>query len=196
LGYILGDFFLKLIWDRCYDFKNIFAEKFSEKLALLTRNKAELCKILIITLVFEKKRQFFRRKSQKIVIITSTPASIHPAIADYEAWNADQQQQQQQPEVEELDRKPERFVTGHRIPLELFSADTLKRIELLPEPETAAPAGGRYVNSESFRGASASASEAGPEPRPPFFQDDRETLLGAKVDPNYRRTLIKFLPDY
>jgi hypothetical protein len=28
LGYILGDFF---IWDRCYDFLNIFAEKFSEK---------------------------------------------------------------------------------------------------------------------------------------------------------------------
>jgi hypothetical protein len=61
----------------CYDFKNIFAEKFSKKkLAFLTQNKAKLCKILIITLVFEKNANFFGencRKSQKIVIITSTP---------------------------------------------------------------------------------------------------------------------------
>jgi hypothetical protein len=28
-------------WDRCYDFLNIFAEKFSEKLAFLTQNKAK-----------------------------------------------------------------------------------------------------------------------------------------------------------
>jgi hypothetical protein len=42
----------------------------------LAQNKAKLCKILIITLVFEKKTPFFDencRKSQKIVIITSTP---------------------------------------------------------------------------------------------------------------------------
>jgi hypothetical protein len=57
-------------------FKNIFSEKFSKKLAFLTQNKAKLCKILIITLVFEKNAKFFAencRKSQKIVIITSTP---------------------------------------------------------------------------------------------------------------------------
>jgi hypothetical protein len=63
-------------WDRCYDFKNIFAESFSKKLAFLTRNKGKLCKILIIKLVFEKNANFFAencRKSQKIVIITSTP---------------------------------------------------------------------------------------------------------------------------
>jgi hypothetical protein len=35
-------------------------------MAFLTQNKAKLCKILIITLVFEKKRQFFRRKLPKI----------------------------------------------------------------------------------------------------------------------------------
>jgi hypothetical protein len=40
--------------DRCYDFLNIFAEKFSEKMVCLTQNKAKLCTILIITLVFEK----------------------------------------------------------------------------------------------------------------------------------------------
>jgi hypothetical protein len=42
----------------------------------LTQNKGKLCKILIITLVFEKNANFFTenwQKSQKIVIITSTP---------------------------------------------------------------------------------------------------------------------------
>jgi hypothetical protein len=36
--------FYKLIWsprDRCYDFKNIFAENFCEKMAFLTQNKAK-----------------------------------------------------------------------------------------------------------------------------------------------------------
>jgi hypothetical protein len=63
-------------WDRCHDFLNIFAEKFSEKMAFLTQNKAKICKILIITLVFEKKDNFLAtnwQTSQKIVIITSTP---------------------------------------------------------------------------------------------------------------------------
>jgi hypothetical protein len=54
----------------------IFSPKSSaKKLAFLTQNKAKLCKMLIITLFFEKKRHFFAencRKSQKIVIITST----------------------------------------------------------------------------------------------------------------------------
>jgi hypothetical protein len=39
-------------------------------------NKAKLCKILITTLVYEKNANFFAencQKSQKIVIITSTP---------------------------------------------------------------------------------------------------------------------------
>jgi hypothetical protein len=51
--------------------------KSAEKLAFSTPNKAELCKILIRTLFFFlEKRQFFAkncRKSQKIVIIISTP---------------------------------------------------------------------------------------------------------------------------
>jgi hypothetical protein len=45
-------------------------------LALLTDNKAKLCKILIITLGFDKNANFFAkngRKVPKIVIITSTP---------------------------------------------------------------------------------------------------------------------------
>jgi hypothetical protein len=44
-------------------FKNIFAKKFSEKNGVLTQNKAKICKILIITLVFEKNANF----SPKIV---------------------------------------------------------------------------------------------------------------------------------
>jgi hypothetical protein len=54
----------------------IFLPKNSaKKLAFFTQNKAKLCKILIITLVFKKNANFFAencRKSQKIVIITST----------------------------------------------------------------------------------------------------------------------------
>jgi hypothetical protein len=55
----------------------IFSPKNSaKKLAFLTQNKAKLCKNFIITLVFEKNANFFAancQKSQKIVIITSTP---------------------------------------------------------------------------------------------------------------------------
>jgi hypothetical protein len=39
-------------------FLNIFAEKFSKKLALLTQNKAKICKMLIIALGFEKNANF------------------------------------------------------------------------------------------------------------------------------------------
>jgi hypothetical protein len=67
------------IWDLCYDFLNIFAKKISTKLAFLSKNKAKICKIVIITLVFEKNANFFAenwQKSQKIVIITSTPGKV------------------------------------------------------------------------------------------------------------------------
>jgi hypothetical protein len=50
-------------------------KKVSEKMAFLTK-KTKIFKILIITLVFEKNANFFAencQKSQKIVIITSTP---------------------------------------------------------------------------------------------------------------------------
>jgi hypothetical protein len=52
--------------DRCYDFLNIFAEKFSKKLAFLAQNKAKFWK----TPFFSAENW---GKSQKIVIITSTP---------------------------------------------------------------------------------------------------------------------------
>jgi hypothetical protein len=60
--------------------KNIFLTNFSaKKLAFLTRNKANLYKMVIITSVFEKNAIFSAencQKSQKIVIITSTPAYV------------------------------------------------------------------------------------------------------------------------
>jgi hypothetical protein len=57
-------------------FFKYFRRKNCEKLAFLTKNKAKLCKFLIITLDFEKNANFFAencQKLQKIVIITSTP---------------------------------------------------------------------------------------------------------------------------
>jgi hypothetical protein len=55
----------------------LFSPKISaKKFAFLTQNKSKLYTILIITLVFEKNANFFAQncqKSQKIVIITSTP---------------------------------------------------------------------------------------------------------------------------
>jgi hypothetical protein len=56
----------RVTWDRCYDFLNIFAEKIGEKLVFLTQIKAKLCKILILTFVFEKNANFFRLKLSKI----------------------------------------------------------------------------------------------------------------------------------
>jgi hypothetical protein len=55
---------IRQIWDRCFDFKNIFAEFFGEKLAFYTQNKAKLCKILIITLVCKKNTNFFAKNCQ------------------------------------------------------------------------------------------------------------------------------------
>jgi hypothetical protein len=49
----------------------LFAQKFYQKLALFAQT-ACYCNKMITTLVFEK-NAFFRRKSPKIVIITSTP---------------------------------------------------------------------------------------------------------------------------
>jgi hypothetical protein len=68
-------------------FKNIFAKKSAKKLAFFTQNKAKLCKILIITLIFEKNAKFFVencRKSQKIVIITLAPGA-NPTTSSYNA---------------------------------------------------------------------------------------------------------------
>jgi Ni,Fe-hydrogenase III small subunit len=55
----------------------IFSPKNSaKKIGVFSQNKAKICTILMITLVYEKNANFFAKncqKSQKIVIITSTP---------------------------------------------------------------------------------------------------------------------------
>jgi hypothetical protein len=60
-------------------------------LAFLTQKKAKLFKFLIITLDFEKNAIFFAenwQKSQKIVIITSTPdwANLRLWAIIYKRW--------------------------------------------------------------------------------------------------------------
>jgi hypothetical protein len=51
------------IRDRCYDFQNIFAKKLANKIAVFGSKQSKIKKKkLIITLVFQKKRQFFSPK--------------------------------------------------------------------------------------------------------------------------------------
>jgi hypothetical protein len=45
-------------WDRCYDFLNIFAKKIQRKNWRFCLKEAKICKIVIITLVFEKNAIF------------------------------------------------------------------------------------------------------------------------------------------
>jgi hypothetical protein len=53
--------------DRCYDFLNILAEKFSEKIGVfLLKLLLVFAKIVIITLAFEKNANFFAEKLSKI----------------------------------------------------------------------------------------------------------------------------------
>jgi hypothetical protein len=68
---------LSVAWDRCYDFKNIFAKKISEKIGVFAQNTTSFWKKLTITLVFEYKSQFFRRKLAKIA--ENCDHSIHPS---------------------------------------------------------------------------------------------------------------------
>jgi hypothetical protein len=65
--------------DQCYDFKNIFAEKFGEKIVFLLKTKLNVGKNWTIILVFEKNATKNWQKSQKIVIITSTPVGQSPS---------------------------------------------------------------------------------------------------------------------
>jgi hypothetical protein len=46
-------------------FKNIFAKKFTKKIAFFTQNKAKLRKLLIMTLVFEKNANIFTKNWKK-----------------------------------------------------------------------------------------------------------------------------------
>jgi hypothetical protein len=46
-------------WDRCYDFLNIFAEQFSEKIGDFDSKQSQILKTMTITLVFKKNAIFF-----------------------------------------------------------------------------------------------------------------------------------------
>jgi hypothetical protein len=59
--------------------KIFLPKNLAKKMAFFTQNKPKLCKTLIIALVFEKNVNFFAenwQKSQKIVIIPSTPGRV------------------------------------------------------------------------------------------------------------------------
>jgi hypothetical protein len=60
---------------------NFFRKQLVTKLAFLTHNKAKLCKTLIVTLVFEKNANFFRRKLAKIAEISDH--NIDPVSQSY-----------------------------------------------------------------------------------------------------------------
>jgi hypothetical protein len=61
--------------------KIFLPKKSAKKLAFLTENKAKLCKILIITLVFEKNANFFRRNLSKIA--ENCDHNIDPRFCDF-----------------------------------------------------------------------------------------------------------------
>jgi hypothetical protein len=70
---------LQLPQDRCDIFEIFSPPKNWRKNCVFDSKQSKImyvCKILIITLILEKKRQFFRRNILKIVIITSTPGPV------------------------------------------------------------------------------------------------------------------------
>jgi hypothetical protein len=65
------------IWDRCYEFLNIFAKKIGENIGFFAQTTVSFGKNLIITLVLEKNAKIFSQKllkTQKFMIIASTPS--------------------------------------------------------------------------------------------------------------------------
>jgi hypothetical protein len=52
--------------DRCYDFLNIFAEKFSEKIGVFDLKQSKIMQNFDHNIGFWEKRKFFRRKLSKI----------------------------------------------------------------------------------------------------------------------------------
>jgi hypothetical protein len=82
---IYGPNFLKDC-DRCYDFKNIFAEKFNEKTVVFDSKQSHILKKIIITLVFKKNTNIspkIGKKSRKFVILTSTPGYGEPQTGSF-----------------------------------------------------------------------------------------------------------------
>jgi hypothetical protein len=70
--------------DRCYDFSNIFSEKFDEKIAFFVKNTANVRKICIITLVLGK-TPFFRPKLAKLS--ENCDHNIDPRVRKMTDWS-------------------------------------------------------------------------------------------------------------
>jgi hypothetical protein len=51
-----------LSWDRCYDFLNIFAKKFSKKIGVFGSKQSQILKKIDHNIGIYEKSQFFRRK--------------------------------------------------------------------------------------------------------------------------------------
>jgi hypothetical protein len=54
------------IWDRCYDFLNIFAKNFSEKIGFFDSKQSYIMQKFDHNIGFWEKRKFFRQKLSKI----------------------------------------------------------------------------------------------------------------------------------
>jgi hypothetical protein len=52
----------RVTWDRCYDFKNIFAKKIGEKIDVLDSKQSYIMQKCDHNIGFWEKRQIFRRK--------------------------------------------------------------------------------------------------------------------------------------
>jgi hypothetical protein len=70
-------------------FKIFLPKNSAKKLAFLTKNKANLCKMLIITLVFKKNANFFAKNCQKIA--ENCDHNIDP-WSHSRQWEADERQ--------------------------------------------------------------------------------------------------------
>jgi hypothetical protein len=89
----------------------------------------------------------------------------------------------------------ENFITGHRIPLELFPKETLRRIELIAD-ELVAP-------SEQTTPATTTSSTTTPKSKispDNSYVESRsfrlEPSLTAETDSQFESTVDKFVPDY
>lgn len=152
----------------------------------------------------ESKNSVNQVKATRVKAAATTPEVANEAV-------------NQVPEVAEFpDRRG--FVTGHRIPLELFGADTLRRIELLEDEDTSnnEESGQRhlsaYVDSDDIRSpvalpsSSATAAELfsadvtvrRPASFPGFHRRPAEYLLGGGLsresDVKYRDSLTSIVP--
>jgi hypothetical protein len=69
-----------MIWDRCYDFENIFAEKISKKFGVFDSKQSLIMQKIDHNIGFWEKRQIFRRKLSKIA--KNCDHNIDPCLAE------------------------------------------------------------------------------------------------------------------